>query len=173
MKMTHSYSATYTATFTRSHAVHIAAKVATDLKRMQRFYYEPSDEWIRLFEIEVVVLLKGGYLGTVIYGFRRGGNWIEPTLSYNARDLSGAASDDDPGRVRPGASTNGASFSSYLTYNSAWLKLTSAQQEQFEKQLPFQRTAGPEPGITGYWSKDLTYSAGNRALDRSTLRSRR
>ena len=169
--MTSSYSVTDTTTFTHTHAVHIAAKVATDLKRMQRFYGEPSDEWIRSFEIEVVELLKSGYMGTVTYGFKRNGCWIEPTLSYTARDLSdAAASDDDPGRIRPGALIDGASFGSYLTYSSSWNQLSSVQQEEFKKRLPFQRSGSPEPGANGYWSKDLTYSAGNRALDRASLR---
>lgn len=170
--MTHSYTITNTTTFTHTHAVHIAAKVATDLKRMHRFYNQPSDEWIRNFEIEVVELLKGGYLGTVTYGFQRNGRWIEPTLSYTARELSGAtASDNDPGRVRPGASTDGASFHSYLTYSSAWSQSSQAQRQEVTKRIPFQRSAGPEPGVAGYWSNDLTYSAGNRALDRASLRS--
>jgi len=171
--MTNSYSVTDTTTFTRAHAVHIAAKVATDLKRMQRFYGEPSDEWIRKYEDEVVEILRSGYLGTVIYGFQRGGRWIEPTLSYTARDLSGNSVDNDPGRVLPGASVGGASFNSYLTYNSAWDELTAKQQAEFDRRLPFTRTVAPEPGVSGYWSEDLTYSAGNRALDRASLRSRR
>ena len=169
--MTSSYSVTDTTTFTHTHAVHIAAKVATDLKRMQRFYKEPSDEWIRGYETEVVELLKSGYMGTVTYGFKRNGCWIEPTLSYTARDLSDVAtSDDDPGRIRPGASIGGASFYSYLTYSSSWDQLSPAEQEKFKKRLPFQRSGSPEPGANGYWSKDLTYSAGNRALDRARLR---
>jgi len=81
----------------------MAAKVATDLKRMQRFYGSPSDRASRL-RAEITEVLKEGYLGTVTYGFRRDGNWIEPTLRYTARDLAGStANDDDPGRVRPGA----------------------------------------------------------------------
>ena len=172
--MTYNYSVTDTITFNRTHAVHIAAKVAADLKRMQRFYGAPSDEWIESFEAESGELLKGGYLGTVTYGFRSNGYWIEPTLVYTARDLMGVtADDDDPGRIRPGAPISGASFYSYLTYNSAWDQLTWMQQVEFAKRLPFQRTAGLEPGIGGYWSGDLTYSAGGRALDRASLRSNR
>ena len=67
----------------------MAAKVATDLKRMQRFYGSPSDRASPSYEAEVTELLKAGYLGTVTYGFRRDGNWIEPTLRYTARDLAG------------------------------------------------------------------------------------
>lgn len=170
--MTYSYSVTETTTFTRTHARHIAAKVATDLKRMQRLYDSPSDSAIADFETEVVELLKDGYLETVAYGFRRNGYWIEPTLRYTARDLSGrSANDDDPGRVRPGANVNGAEFYSYLTYSTAWHSLSESQRVAVNERLPVKRTVAPEPGVSGYWSSDRTYSAGGRALDRGSVRS--
>ena len=169
--MSHSFTAT--ATFTRTHAEHIAAKVATDLKRMQRFYGEPSDEWILKYMIEAGLVLGAGYLDTLTYGFQRNGRWIEPTISYAAQDLSGDAADDDPGRIRPRAPVDDASFRTYLINNSAWDELTPELQTKFDKMLPFQRTAAPEPDADGDWDKDLTYSAGGRALDRSSLKSRR
>lgn len=98
-------------TFTITHARHIAAKVATDLKRMQRFYGAPNDAAIERYESELMALLKAGYVEKVSYGFRRNGLLIEPTLIYTARDLAAqTAGDDDPGRVRPGADITGASF---------------------------------------------------------------
>ena len=169
-----SYSVTYTGTktFTRTHARHMAAKVATDLKRLQRFYGNPGDRWIANYEAEVIEFLKEGYLGTVRYGFWRNGNWIEPTLSYTARDLDGAsANDDDPGRVRPGADIRGASFYSYLTHSLWWELQDAAEQARFRSRLPFQRGGAPEPGIDGYLSADRVYSAGGRALERATVRS--
>lgn len=48
--MSYSYSYTESSTFTLTHAKHMAAKVATDLKRMQRFYGSPSDAKIAEFE---------------------------------------------------------------------------------------------------------------------------
>ena len=170
--MSYSFSYTDTLTFTRTHAKHMAAKVATDLKRMQRFYDRPSDSEIADYEAEAIEFLKAGYLETVMYGFRRNGNWIEPTLSYTARDLAGAsANDDDPGRVRPGADIRGASFYSYMTYSVLWHLLSEAQQEEFIRRLPFRRNGAPQPGIDGYLSADLVYSAGGRALERATVRS--
>ena len=98
--MTTSFTLSDSITFTETHARHIAAKLATDLKRMQRFYGSPTDLKISQFELEIIELLKKGYLDTVTYGFRRDGNYIEPTLRYTARDLAGGASnDDDPGRI--------------------------------------------------------------------------
>ena len=71
--MSSSYTITEAQTFTVTHARHMAAKVAADLKRMQRLYGEPSDADIQEYEAEVITLLKDGYLGAVWYGFRRNG----------------------------------------------------------------------------------------------------
>ncbi len=170
--MSYSFTLTETTTFTVTHARHMAAKVATDLKRMQRFYGWPSDNDIADYESEIIALLKGGYLREVTYGFQCDGKWIEPTLQYTARDLAGAsANDDDPGRIRPGASISGASFYSYLTYSAAWDHLSETEKDAFKKTLPFQRSGAPEPGVNGYLSRDRTYSAGGRALDRAIVRS--
>jgi hypothetical protein len=170
--MTDSYTISDSESFTVTHARHIAAKVATDLKRMQRLYGSPSDDRITAYEGEIIEFLKAGYLDTVWYGYRRNGNWIEPTLRYTARDLFGsAANDDDPGRVRPGANIIDAKFYSYLTYGGAWSKATWAEKDAFGKRLPFRRGDAPEPGISGYMSDDRTYSAGGRALNRASLRS--
>lgn len=168
----HSYTLSETTTFTLTHAKHMAAKYAADLKRMQRFYGQPSDTSIANYETEMIELLKAGYLGTLTIGFRRNDMWIEPTLRYSARDLYGAsANDNDPGRVKPGADIKGASFYSYLTYTPAWEKLNASEQDAFKKRMPFYRGGAPEPSIDGYLVADHTYSAGGRALDRATVRS--
>jgi len=164
-----SYTVSATTTFTLTHAKHMAAKIATDLKRLQRFYDYPSDSAIANYETEAIELLKAGYLGTLTFGFRRNGMWIEPTLCYTARDLFGAsANDNDPGRIRPGTNTTDASFYSYLIYAPG---VSEAEQDAFQKRMPFYRGGAPEPGINGYLVNDLTYSAGGRALDRASMRS--
>jgi len=169
--MSSSYTYSDTITFTHTHAVHLAAKVAADLKRVQRLYGSPSDTAIAEYEAEMVAFVKAGYLGTVTYGYRRDGNWIEPTLKYTAQDLAGsAANDDDPGRVRPGADVSGASFYSYLTYSAAWDRLSYDEQQRFKGTLPVSRNSAPEPGASGYFSSDKMYSSGGRALNRSTMR---
>ncbi len=169
--MSYSFSVTESSVFTITHARHIAAKVATDLKRFQRYYGWPGDVLINAFEKEVIALMKAGYLETVWYGFKRGGCWIEPTLKYTARDLYGESTDDDPGRILRRADISGASFSSFLTYSAAWYDLTPSARDAFEKNLPFRRTAAPEPGVSGYMLPDRTYSSGSRALDRASVRS--
>ena len=170
--MSYSYSLSESVTFTVTHARNMAAKVATDLKRMQRFYGFPSDSVIAKYEAEATAFLKAGYLGTVTYGFRRDGSWIEPTLRYTARDLEGASSnDDDPGRVPANANIVGATFYSYLTYSPAWSRLSETEQAAFQTQLPFQRVGATEPGVSGFLKSDRTYSSGGRALDRVCVRS--
>ena len=147
--LSYTYTASESKSFTLTHARHLASKVATDLKRMQRFYHSPDDAFIERLEGEITELLRLGYLGTVTYGFKRNGDWIEPTLRYTARELAGDGLDDDPGRVRPGANVTGASFYSYLTYSSAWDALSSTQRESIKQQLPVQRTTAPEPSVSG------------------------
>jgi len=150
----------------------MAAKVSTDLKRMQRFYGYPSDPDISDYESEVIELLKAGYFSTLTIGFLKDSKWIEPTLRYTARDLAGlAANDDDPGRVKPGADVIGATFYNYLTYSSAWNALTSVQQDDFKKRMPFYRAGRAEPTINGYLVDDRMYSAGGRALNRASVRA--
>ena len=165
------YSYTDTVTFTVTHARNLASKIATDLKRMQRFYGSPSDFNINSYENEAIELMRAGYLGSVTYGFMRNGEWVEPTLIYTSRDLAGlSALDDDPGRISPGSDISGSTFSSFLTYSQAWSNLPEAVRTRFKNGLPFQRTPGTEPGVNGYFVQDKTYSSGGRALERMSVR---
>jgi hypothetical protein len=170
--MSYSFTATETKTFTLTHARHLAAKVAADLKRIQRLYGAPDDNWIAQLEGEATELLRQGYLGTVTYGFKRNGDWIEPTLRYTAHELASADTDDDPGRVRAGANVAGAVFYSYLTYSAAWDALSAVQHAAIKQQLPVQRTGASAPQVSGgYFADDKTYSSGGRALGRASVRS--
>lgn len=168
--MSYSYTASGSETFTATHAKHIASRVATDLKRVQRFYGSPTDAWIDSYELEMIQYLKAGYLLEVTYGFKREGQWVEPSLRYTARELGEGAVDDDPGRVRPGANVNGASFTSYLVRNAAWNSLTNEARAAFQRNLPFERADAAAPTINGYLVDDRTYSAGGRSLSRSSVR---
>ncbi len=168
--MPYSLTVSESTTFTVTHARHLAAKVATDLKRMQRFYGSPTDSKIADFEAEAIALVKADFLDYVWYGFKRNGYWIEPTLKYTSQDLYSGSADDDPGKIRPGADITGASFYSYLVYNGAWELLTGDEQDAFERGLPFFRRGAGEPTVSGYLSTDRTYSSGGRALERATVR---
>lgn len=170
--MSSSFTTSQSTTFTITHAKHLAAKVATDLKRIQRFYGRPSDADIAAYETELIELLKAGYLGKVSYGFRRNGLSIEPTLIYTAQELGvEGAVNDDPGRVRPNADTTGATFGSYLTLSPAWWTLSQSERDAFEEKLPFKRSGAEEPGVNGYLDLDRSYSAGGRSLQRASVRA--
>jgi hypothetical protein len=167
--MTDSYTYNSTETFTIAHAKRIAAKVAADLLRFQRFYSKPTVEAINRYELELVALLKAGYLDKVIYGFKRDGKWVE-ALRYHALPDGTLMADDDPGKIRPRTDVPEASFGSFLTKNSRWDKLSPDEKEAFEASLPFRRLNADEPPIlNGYWSNDRNYSAGGRGIGRSTL----
>lgn len=167
-----SFTITDSATFTITHARHMGTKVAADLKRIQRLYGGISDEWIAHYETELIEYIKAGYINTVTYGFQINDQWIEPTLRYTACELNGYdVSDDDPGKVRPGADVSGAHFTSYLNYSRKWSNASQAEKDAFKGRLPFNRGTGSEPTIKGYLLNDKTYSAGGRSLDRSSVRS--
>ena len=168
--MTYTTLLTESRTFTVTHAEHIAAKVATDLLRLQRFYGRPADTVINDFEKELVQLLKHGYLDTIIYGFEKADSWVV-ALRYHTTIGSDLVGDDDPGQIRPGQDINGAIFSSFLKYNNVWGTLSHGEREAFKRKHPIQRISASEPGIRdGFWETDRTYSAGGRAVRRSTLR---
>ncbi len=164
-------SYTFNKTFSYSDAKNLAAKVATDLKRIQRFYHEPSDSRIANYEAEIVELLKDGYLDTVTYGFQKDGDWTEPTIQYTAKDLANTSGDDDdPGRIKPGADVKGATFRSFLTHTPAWDSLSEGDKIEYENNLPIKRTGAAEPGVNGYMSQDKTYTSGSKSLNRFTVK---
>jgi hypothetical protein len=166
-----SSSYTYEYTFTLTHAKYLGAKVATDLKRIQRFYGDPSDERIQKYEEEIIALLKEGYLDTITYGFKKNGDWIKPTIRYKSTDFSGTNGlDDDPGRIPAHYDVSGATFYSFLEKNASWDKLSSSQQKAFEDSLAINRGYGSTPGSDGYFGSDLTYSSGGQSLNRASLK---
>lgn len=170
--MTTSYTFNESKTFTVTDARKMAAKVAADLKRMQRLYGEPNDADIYEFEAEVVALLRDGYLGVVWYGFRRAGQWIEPTLQYTASDLADdSTADEDPGKIKPGRNIDDASFYTFLEYSGAWSRLTESEKVVYIASLPFSRMNASTPSVNGYLENDRTYFSGGRSLNRASVRS--
>ena len=162
-------SYTYSQSFTETHAKHLAAKVATDLKRIQRFYGLPSDKDIDEYEQEITQFLKKGFLKEVTYGYKRDDKWIQPTLKYSSKDLANTGIDDNPGKVRPGADVSGAGFYSYMTFSDSYFNSTTDEREKFGESLPFKRSGADYPSTDGYFSNDRSYSSGGRGLDRSSL----
>lgn len=169
--MSTSYTTTASETFTLAHARKIASKVATDLLRFQTLYGRPPDATINDYEAEMVQLLKHDVVGAVVYGFQRNGKWTEAAVRYKALPGGILVTDDDPGKIRPRLDINGAGFTSFLTYNDNWFRLSQEAREEIRKGLPFQRTNGTDPPLeAGNWVEDLNYYAGGRGLGRSTVR---
>lgn len=167
-----SYTTTETSTFTITHARYIASKVATDLKRFQRFYGSPSDDLIDRYEGELAGLLKHDAVDTVVYGFQRNSLWTPASVRYRAIPGGSLATDDDPGKIRPGIDIAGAHFTSFLSYSNTWFNLSQAERDSIEKSLPIQRSTRAVPNLeSGAWSDDLSYSAGGRGLGRSSVRT--
>jgi hypothetical protein len=173
--MSSSYTDNYTFSFTN--AKYLASKIATDLKRIQRFYHDaptvPSDIRISNFEEEVRELLRNGYLEKVTYGFKRNGNYIEPTLIYTAQELADNFNvvDDDPGKIRPNQNVTDATFHSFLCYSNKWFNLSSEEKTAFENSISITRATGNEPSINGYLVQDKTYSSGGKSLDRTSVKN--
>ena len=167
-----SYTTTETSSFTVTHARYIASKVATDLKRFQRFYGSPSDDWIDRYEGELAGLLKHDLVDNVIYGFQRNSLWTPASVRYRSLPGGSLMADDDPGKIRPGIDIAGARFTSFLSYSAAWSGLSQAERDNIEQSLPIQRSTSSPPALeTGAWSDDLNYSAGGRGLGRSSVRT--
>lgn len=167
-----SYTTTSTDSYTVTHARYVASKVATDLKRFQRFYNSPSDGWIDMYEKELVGLLKYDAVDNVVYGFQRNALWTPASVRYRALPGGTLMADDDPGKIRPGVDIAGAHFTSFLSYSSSWFALPLDERTRIEEALPIQRTTGSSPSLeTGSWVDDLGYSAGGRGLGRSSVRT--
>ena len=164
------YTTTRSETFTVTHAQHIAAKVATDLKRMQRFYPQlwANDNAIDHYEKEVIVLLKGNYLQSVSYGLVREGQWIV-ALKYAARYGGVLTADNDPGGVPRHANVFGCKFSSMLFGTDAWHRLNDIQKKRVYADGGIRYDRVPGKDFSGDWRTDRVYSAGGRGVLRHVL----
>ena len=162
--MTYSYS--ISDTFTKTHAVYLASKVAADLKQMQLFYNKPLNEAIDSYIEELVILLVNRCLKMVEYGFRRGDSWVV-VIRYTVRSGGASIADDRSGRVPAGANVSGASWHSFLEHSDTWSNLSESQRKQIRDSLPFRRTTGTEPIVgLGWWTPDKAYYRNGIALER-------
>lgn len=165
-------SYTHTSTFTRTHARYLTSKVAADLKQMQVFYGDPSDQLIQNYCNELVELLVNDYLESVDYGYRKNGDWVI-ALSYSVKGGLLMSSDDRSGRVHAHANVTDCKWGSFLRKSSKFCKLSPEQRTQVEKSLPIDRTPGSEPGTSnGYWHIDKTYSTNGVSFERKTFKSK-
>ena len=124
-------------TFTVTHARHMAAKVATDLKRMQRLYGSPSDAEIADYEAEADRAAEGRLSRhrDLRLSPQRRLDRADAAL-HGAGSRGAAANDDDPGRIRPGANIAGATLLHLSDLQRArGTTLTAAEQSAFKTHL--------------------------------------
>lgn len=167
--MSYSYTTTGSTTFTVTYAKHIAIKVGTDLKRVQRFYRTPDDDQIMDYERELVALMMGNYLDKIEYGFMTVSRTWRLALKYEARYGGVLIADDDPGKIPLGIDVTGCHFHSFFIGTQRWTALSAYDRERVyeEAGVSLRRVAGAEP--FGRWRADRTYSAGGRGVERSSL----
>lgn len=164
-----SYTTTTTRTNTRTWAAYLASKVAADLKRCQRYYGEPNDEWIDMYVEELTEFLVAGYLKSMEYGFKKSDKRVV-TLLYEV-DSRGNLSDDRSGGVYAHADRTGASWFSFASYSAEYFALSESQKEAFKKKLPFARSSGYGPSDgDGYWTTDRSYAQDGSGVQRRTFR---
>jgi hypothetical protein len=140
-------SATKTSSFTINEARYVGLKVGADLRLLNCYYGRPQLGDIDNYAEEVAVLLRGGYLKTVDFGFRDAetGDW-RLRFRYTAT-TGGQLRDDRPGSLPATAAMSGLSFYSYLTYSPSYLNLSQAQQQAVRAGLVVVRVGADEPAL--------------------------
>lgn len=165
--MTFSY--TKTATFTIVHARYLASKAAADMHLCAQYYGKPSEQRIREYAEELAQYLNAGYLEDYEFGFTKDSKRMV-SWRYKVDSNGFLTTDDRPGKVVPYVDITGAVFFNFLTPNSRFFRLSSAEQARFEAELPLQRTAGEPPSDgSGYWTSDRNYFSGGYGLNRQTF----
>lgn len=167
--MNNAYTYTTTETWSRTHARYVAGKVAADLRQMQQVYRQPDDTSIDAYLTELTILLAGGYVKEVSYGYRRNGAWVV-ALKYTADMNGNLTTDDRSGRIPRGANVADASFYSFLEYSYKWQLLTPDEKRRIEESLPFSRSEGVAPTVeNGLWRSDKSYASAGCGLYRATV----
>ena len=163
---------TGTQTETSTHARHVAAKIAADLSRLRRLVGMniPTDEYIRKFKEEAIMLLRDRYLDEVTYGFQKNGIWVL-AIKYKAQyggDGACFMEDNDPGGIQVGTDVVDSYFTSVLKYSNAWRQLPVQEKQSYKNRLPIIRVEGAEPG--GDWGEyDKNYYRGNIGVKRKKI----
>jgi hypothetical protein len=165
-------SFTTTATFTRTHAKHLASKVIADLYQCATLYGHPDIAGIGDYETELIEMLSYEYVATYEFGFKKDGERVV-SWHYSVGADGGLHGDSNAGALYTKADISGASYFNFMVYSDKWGKLPETQQKQFKSQLPFDRAPGSAPvDGNGYWQVDHGYSAGGVRVERKTYRQR-
>lgn len=159
-------TATYTTTFTLTHAKHLASKVIADLYLCSRQYGYPSVGSVPAYQEELTVLLAGPYVEAYEFGFKRDGKRVL-TWRYTVGPAGDLQGDSRSGGLVRGIDVTGAEYFNFLTYSDRWSWLTAAEQKSIRDTLPIDRTPGSAPSDgNGYWTTERAYTAGGTLVQR-------
>ena len=168
--MSYSYTRTESSTFNLTHAKHLASKVAADLHLCSIYYGHPTRERVLEYELELVEMLRGGFVKQYEFGFRRDDKRVL-CWRYTVSADGILIADDNSGKLFSGVDVSTAVFYNYLWNTDAWYALSASERVKIESALPFQRVGRDAPADgSGYWVSEKNYSSGGVALDRQSFR---
>lgn len=166
------FTRTETATFTITHAKHLASKIAADLNACSRLHGKPSVTAVESYNAELVELLRYGFLSSYEFGFQQDDKRVL-SWSYDVTTDGNIESDDRAGKMSAYVDLDGASFFNYAWYSSKYGSLTSDELLIFKESHSINRTTGDPPSDgAGYWSgTEKNYAAGGTGVSRRSFRS--
>lgn len=166
------FTHTRSATFTVTHAKHIASKIAADLNVCSRLHGQPSTLAVENYNDELVELLRYGYLSRYEFGFKREEKRVL-SWSYEVNSHGHIEGDERAGKMSAYVDLEGAAFFNYAWYSSKYSNLTSEEKVAFKETHRIDRTSGDPPSDgAGYWSgTEKNYSAGGTGVSRRSFRS--
>jgi hypothetical protein len=163
------YTVTKTTSFTITHARYLTSKVAADMHLCAQYYGEPTEIRIRRYAEELAQYINEGYLQEYEFGYKKDGERVV-SWSYQVNANGLLTTDDRPGKVAAYVDVTSAAFFTFLTQNSLFFQLTSAQRLRFTAALPVHRGNGPAPvDGAGSWVPDLNYYSNGKGLGRKTF----
>ena len=141
--MTQSF--TTTATFTRTHAKHLAAKVVADPYQCYVLYDQPATGHVADYEAELIELLAGEYVAEYEFGFKKNSQRIV-CWRYTVGPDGGMHGDSNAGSLYARADVAGAAYYNFLTYSAKWFNVDTTSKARITSGLPFSRGDGTLPG---------------------------
>lgn len=166
------FTYTNSATFTVTHAKHLASKIAADLNACSRLHGRPAVSSVEAYSEELVELLRYGYLSRYEFGFKRNDERVL-SWSYEVSPSGSIETDDRAGKMSAYVDLSDTSFFNYVWHTSKYNNMTTEDQAAFDGTHPINRTSGEPPRDgAGYWTTtEKNYSAGGTGVSRRSFRS--
>lgn len=166
------FSFTHSATFTITHAKHLASKIAADLNVCSRLHGRPTVSQVDSYNEELIELLRYGYLSRYEFGFKRDEKRVL-SWSYEVTSSGNIETDDRAGKLSAYVDLSGTTFFNFVWYSSKYNSMSVDEQTTFDGTHPVNRTTGEPPSDgAGYWSgTEKTYSSGGTGVSRRSFRS--